>query len=196
MKKNKKPLIISLLFAFSIISFCIASQKTYTSYESLVNNNINVDIADWIIKIDEQDISTTTQDIKLSNIEWESTHANPKTAAPGSKGKVKINIDPTNNDVAIEYTIKYFDKNLASDCVLTVNNIYLEDEELLQINENTYSGIITMDEIKNNETKVLVLEIEWVNDENNNEIDSEIGLNKSEVDFLKLEFTATQYIGE
>ena len=196
MKKNTKIKIIFGLITFSIIAFGISAKKTYTSYQSYVDNEININIADWDINVDNQNIAKVTETIKLSNVVWEGEHTNPNTAAPGSKGTVRVNIDPRNTEVAIEYTLKYIDHTKDPECVLTITNIYLENEELTKIDEETYYGIITVDQIKEGNVKTLVLEVEWINDEENNEFDSAIGLNNEGVRFLEIEFNASQYLGE
>ena len=196
MKKNIKIKIIFSLIIFSIIAIGLGAKKTYTSYQSFVNNEIKINIADWNINIDNQNIAKVTETIKLSHVQWEGEHTNPKKAAPGSKGRVKVSIDPRNTEVAVEYTMKYIDHTKDPECVLTITNIYLEDEELIKIDEETYYGIISIDEIKEGRVKTLVLEVEWINDESNNEFDSEIGLNGEDVRFLEIEFNASQYLGE
>ena len=185
-----------MLMFFSVIALGIGTKKTYTSYESTVTDEIKINIADWEININNQNIAKVTEEIKISNVEWEGEHTNPNTVAPGSKGKVKVNIDPSNAEVAIKYTIKYVDHTKNPERVLTVTNFYLENEELTKIDDETYSGIITMDQIKDGNIKTLIIEVEWINDEANNEFDSAIGSKDKEANFLEIEFTANQYLGE
>jgi len=190
-----KKRIFIVLIIVSLFSLCFFTNKTYTSYESAIDNKVTVDVADWKIEIDGQDIATTTRDISLRNIEWHHKHASNETAAPGSTGIIKVKIDPTSTQVAIKYNVTYIDHNLDSDCILTVTNIYLEEEELEKVSDNTYSGIITMDQIKQGTTKNLVIHVEWINDENNNEIDTQMGIGEKEPNYLRLEFDASQYTG-
>lgn len=194
MKDMKKTTLIIILI--SIFALYFLSSPTYTAYESEVNNEVGVAVADWKIEIDNQDIATSTESISLSNIVWESEHTNNNTVAPGSKGVVTINIDPTTTEVAIKYSISYVDHLLNPDCLLTVTSIYLENEELEKINDNTYAGVITLDQIKNKSVKVLKIHVEWINDEANNESDTQVGLNESQANYLNLEFTAEQYLGQ
>lgn len=190
--KGKLTIVIIIISIFVLFIF---SNKTYTSYQSSVNDEVPLDIAEWKIEIDGQNIATTTKNISLSNIVWESDHTNNNTVAPGSKGQVKINIDPTSSEVAIKYNLTYTDHTINPDCLLTVTSIYLENEELEKISDNSYSGVITLDQIKEKTVKVLVINVEWVNDENNNETDSKIGLNESVPNYLEIEFNASQYTG-
>lgn len=190
MKKN----ILIVLVIISLFSLYLFSNKTYTAYESEVDDDVTVDIADWKILIDDQNIATATRDINLSNIVWDSEHTDNNKVAPGSKGTVRINIDPTGTEVAIKYHITYTDHTMDPNCILTVTSIYLENDELQKDSINSYSGIITLDEMK--DTQVLVINVEWVNDENSDEADSQIGSNGAEPNYLNLEFEAEQYRGE
>lgn len=187
---RKKTILVIILICLFVLF--VTSNQTYTAYQSFVDNDVAVEIATWKINIDGQDIVTSTKDITLSNITWDNNHANDKTAAPGSKGIIKINIDPSEADVAIKYTISYEDHTINSDCILTVTSIALGNEELEKISDNSYGGIITMDQIKNKTTKTLVINVEWLDDKDN---DIDISTMEGNLNFLNLEFNASQYTG-
>lgn len=194
--RKRENVSIFILLIMSIALLYIIANKTYTSYESETNGDISLDIADWKIKINDQEIVEESQEIKLSNIDWLGDHTANNRVAPGSKGVVKINIDPTTTEVAIKYSISYVDHNSDPNTVLSVSSITLDDGELTREEDGSYSGIITLDEIKEGQKKVLNIEVEWVNDENNNVSDTQIGLEDSIPQYLKLDFHASQYQGE
>ena len=52
------------------------------------------------------------------------------------------------------------------------------------------------DDIKNKKIITLVINVEWVNNEENNERDTLIGSGETEGNFLNLQFNARQYLGE
>lgn len=194
--KVKNAIVIFVLVILLLGSIYFVGSKTYTSYESETNGDVSLDIADWKIKINDQEIVEESQEIKLSNIEWLGDHTASNRVAPGSKGVVRINIDPTTTEVAIKYSISYVDHNSDPNTVLSVSSITLDDGELTREEDGSYSGIITLDEIKKGQKKVLNIEVEWVNDENNNVSDTQIGLEDSIPQYLKLDFHASQYQGE
>lgn len=194
MKRGIK-IICFVLVIMSLISIYFISKKTNTAYETVVDNEVNLDIATWKIEIDEQDIATATSDISIKNITWENEHSEPNKAAPGSKGIVRIKIDPTDTQVAVEYNIKYFDHLLDPNCLLTVTSIDLEGEDLTKVEDNLYHGYIPLDEIQNGAEKYLVIHVEWQNNEDENNQDTNIGKGDTEAHYLKLEFSAHQYTG-
>lgn len=194
--KQKIKNVFILLFLVSLLIIYLTSNKTYTSYESLVEDEILLDVANWEINVDGQNIAKSTREISLKNIEWTSEHTNNKTVAPGSKGVIRITIDPANTQVAVDCNVSYIDHKQDENIILTVTSMYLDGEEWESTEENSYSGIITLDQIKNKEQKHLVINVEWINNEENNEVDSKIGLSESEPNYLKLELTAKQYTGE
>lgn len=191
--KGKTILIILLICVFALF---ITSNETYTAYESSVENEVPIEIATWRIDIDGKDVVSATEKIAVGQITWTNEHANNKTAAPGSVGVARINIDPSKSDVAIQYEITYEDNSINPDCILSITSIYIENQQLERANDNSFEGIITMDDIKNKKIITLVINVEWVNNEENNERDTLIGSGETEADFLNLQFNARQYLGE
>ena len=194
--RKYKNYIIAFVMISCILLLYFLSNPTLTAYESNVNNATSIPIARWNIHIDQKDISEESLDIPLKNITWEADHTNPNKVAPGSRGFVLIDIDPTSTQVAIKYTLSYEDHTTNPDILLTITSISLDGEEIEQIDDHTYEGIITLNQIKARSRKMLEVDVEWVNDEANNEHDSVIGLGESEADYLNLVFTAEQYKGE
>ena len=63
----------------------------------------------------------------------------------------------------------------------------IDDKEIVHTGTYTYSNIMTLEDIENNETNTIRVYISWINDENNNEKDSELGKvpnNKLEIPVL------------
>lgn len=194
MKHNTK-IIISVLVIISIVTLYIGGIKTYTSYEAAVDEEMNVDIAQWNIYIDGENITSASKSIKVSNIEWNSDHTREGKVAPGSRGVVKVEIVPK-TDVAMEYKISYVDHTMDNDIVLTVKSISLEGDNYIKDSENTFSGIIPLEQIISGKKLYLTIEVEWINDEANNEADSNIAINGGQANYLSLVLDAKQYMGE
>lgn len=188
--------IFSVVIVLSCVLLYVFSNRTFTAFESKVKDDILVNIADWKIFVDNQDISKQEKDIKLSNITWESTHTRENKVAPGSKGVVNVLIDPSTTEVAFKYNITLVDHKRDPDVILTVKSITLDGKNLDITGSNTFSGIVTLDDLKKKKTLPLIINVEWVNDETNNEKDSIIGRNEGEANYLKLNFEASQYKGE
>ena len=62
--------------------------------------------------------------------------------------------------------------------------------------ENTYSKVITLEEIKNKVTNTIRVYIKWNNVEENNEEDSKIGLTKDNFISIPVSVSVIQYLGE
>ena len=194
--KKYRPYIFVFVALGCILLLYFLSNPTLTAYESDIDETLSVPIANWSVHVDQKNISEESLDIPLKNITWEADHTNPNKVAPGSRGTVLIDIDPTSTQVAIKYTLSYEDHTTNPDILLTIISISLDDEEIEKVDDHTYEGIITLNQIKARSRKMLKVEVEWVNDEANNDYDSSIGLGESEADYLNLTFQAEQYKGE
>lgn len=190
--KTKKTLKIILIIC--VICFCLFYLRlkvTYTSYESKITGNIDSKIANWNITINNETITEKiSKTINLGDISWENKHANPSKVAPSSIGKLNLIIDPTTTSVAIKYEIKITDKNINKDKLLTVNNITDNTSSIIKTSSDTYTGLITLSEIKNNQKKTATINLEWKNDDTINDLEN------NSTDFVTIEFTAFQYKGE
>lgn len=195
MKQGTKVIIVALII-FSCAFIYFSSKRTNTSYETEGEGEVDLPVAVWSFKIDDQNIATAASDIVIKNISWENEHASANTVAPGSKGIVTIKIDPTDTQVAVGYEITYYDHTMDPDCLLTVTSIELENEELTHLSGNRFQGFIPLDKVLNGEEKTLIINVEWLNNENENETDSNVGKGDVEGTYLKLGLRAYQYIGE
>ncbi len=196
MKRNKKIVKILLVTIVVLGSlFYLYSKGTYTSYETLTNGKITPSIARWKVKVDG--FLITTEDvltIGLSNIEWDSTSALEGKAVPGSTGVLSVLIDPTGTDVSIKYTLEIVDKSVDDDKFLTVTGIRNSTDSLVRTGRDTYTGIVTLEEIKKNTTVNLILDVSWpLTDEDIDPTGSDVNTSSK---FLEINFSVEQYKGE
>lgn len=195
MKKNKKAIQIIVVCLVVLGSlFYLYSKGTYTSYETLTNGKITPKIAKWNIKVDG--IEVTTSDvvtIGLSNINWVSNNAVAAKAVPGSHGFATVKIDPMNTDVSIKYTLEIIDKNVDNNKFLEISNINNSTNSLIQTGENTYVGVITLDELKNKTITTLTFDVLWPLGDDVDPYSDEVN---SSSNFLEINFSVEQYKGE
>ena len=195
MKKNKKTIQIIVVCLVVLGSlFYLYSKGTYTSYETLTNGKITPKIAKWNIKVDG--IEVTTSDvvtIGLSNINWVSNNAVAAKAVPGSHGFATVKIDPMNTDVSIKYTLEVVDKNVDNNKFLEISNINNSTNSLIQTGENTYVGVITLDELKNKTITTLTFDVLWPLGDDVDPYSDEVN---SSSNFLEINFSVEQYKGE
>ena len=195
MKKNKKTIQIIVVCLVVLGSlFYLYSKGTYTSYETLTNGKITPKIAKWNIKVDG--IEVTTSDvvtIGLSNINWVSNNAVAAKAVPGSHGITTVKIDPMDTDVSIKYTLEIIDKNVDNNKFLEISNINNSTNSLIQTGENTYVGVITLDELKNKIITTLTFDVLWPLGDDVDPYSDEVN---SSSNFLEINFSVEQYKGE
>lgn len=195
--KNRKKSIIQIVVVMVLVFgslYYLYSKGTYTAYETLTNGKITPNMAKWNISVDGFKVtSSDVQTIGLSNITWNSSNAVNGKALPGSTGTVKITIDPLDTDVAIKYTFEIVDKNVDDTKFLKVTNINDNGNNLIRVGENVYTGIFSLDDIKNKVKKELVLDVEWPLGEDVDPTSEEVN---SSVNFLVINFSVEQYKGE
>lgn len=195
--KNRKKSIIQIVVVMVLVFgslYYLYSKGTYTAYETLTNGKITPNMAKWNISVDGFKITTgEVQTVGLSNIVWNSSNAVNGKALPGSTGTAKAIIDPMDTDVAIKYTFEIIDKSVDDTKFLKVTNINDNGNNLIRVGENVYTGIFSLDDIKNKVKKELVLDVEWPLGEDVDPTSEEVN---SSVNFLVINFTVEQYKGE
>lgn len=195
--KNRKKSIVQIVVVMVLIFgslYYLYSKGTYTAYETLTNGKITPNMAKWNISVDGFKITTgEVQTVGLSNIVWNSSNAVNGKALPGSTGTAKAIIDPMDTDVAIKYTFEIIDKSVDDTKFLKVTNINDNGNNLIRVGENVYTGIFSLDDIKNKVKKELVLDVEWPLGEDVDPTSEEVN---SSVNFLVINFTVEQYKGE
>ena len=195
--KNRKKSIIQIVVVMVLVFgslYYLYSKGTYTAYETLTNGKITPNMAKWNISVDGFKVtSSDVQTIGLSNITWNSSNAVNGKALPGSTGTVKITIDPLDTDVAIKYTFEIIDKSVDDTKFLKVTNINDNGNNLIRVGENVYTGIFSLDDIKNKVKKELVLDVEWPLGEDVDPTSEEVN---SSINFLVINFSVEQYKGE
>lgn len=195
--KNRKKSIVQIVVVMVLVFgslYYLYSKGTYTAYETLTNGKITPNMAKWNISVDGFKITTgEVQTVGLSNIVWNSSNAVNGKALPGSTGTAKAIIDPMDTDVAIKYTFEIIDKSVDDTKFLKVTNINDNGNNLIRVGENVYTGIFSLDDIKNKVKKELVLDVEWPLGEDVDPTSEEVN---SSVNFLVINFTVEQYKGE
>lgn len=194
MKKIDK--LILVLACLSIFLFVIS--KSFASLESKVDARSTMYVGKWNILVNNQNLNSVySDDITLDDISWESnSHVSDGMAAPGRRGVISFEVDPTDTDVAVKYTITFRDHNDDPSYLLTIRGISTDGTPLVRSGEYSYTGIFSLQDIRNSNTKTVSIDVEWVNDESNNESDSLIGSQSAEARFLYINMEAVQYNGE
>ena len=102
MKKRKKIILVLMAIIVTLVSFL--GGQAYAKYMSKVTGNGTAEIANWKFKVNENEEKMQT--ISLSSTVNNITLANKKVA-PGTSGNFQINLDSTDSDVGVFYTINF-----------------------------------------------------------------------------------------
>ena len=190
--KNK---IIYVLCAIMIIDSIYEITDTYGLFESNKTKLVDNPIASWNILINNSNLNQNkTFTINNFQIDENTTVKNGRIA-PGTTGYFDIEIDPSDTDVSIRYDITF-------DCSKLPSNLTVESIEetngytIVRTDAYTYSNIITLTNIKNGVKNNIRVHIKWQNVEEQNQNDTEIGLNKEYILNIPITITATQYFNE
>lgn len=182
MEKSNTRLKLLLLALVSLLIVLTVIGKTYALLESKVNGQMSVNSGSWNIKINNKLISNELgKEFNLSDIIYDESNDNIENGyfAPGKSGYFNIILDPTGTDVAIDYQIiiDINEDNFPSNIKVNVENL-TDDSEIIRDN-NVFSGLISLDDIKKNKLIKLKLNLIWEDNEQYNESDSELGLKEN-----------------
>ena len=102
MKGNKKLLVIAALLLLVAVSY-----STYAIYKSVATGTGTVSTADWVVEVNEQELTQATHTFTLGNINWATPRVSKDATkiAPGDHGTVDIVIDATGTEVDLTYAV-------------------------------------------------------------------------------------------
>ena len=192
MKDNKKFTIVFIVLLIVCFLYLGAS-TTYTAYESLVEGNSKVPTAKFKLYINGISVTgdgTLSDQIIINNVTWTSTHTRDGKISPGSYGTVYLELDSTQSDVAVMYSFQFIDKRIDDDKVLTFNNI-TADSGIVRTARDTYSGIVTMDDIEDGEK--VNISADFIFDYLNDIVITDDYESPSFEDLFEIHFHAVQY---
>lgn len=165
-----------VLAPFFFLVMILIGVESYSLFESQRKNTTDLEIAKWNIKVNDDLLSGNTSTFTVNNFTWSSSeYIMEGKAAPGLDGYFDIEIDPNNSDTSIRYDVTFDFSNLDSDQFSITEIKEIDDKSIVRTGEYTYSNIILLDDIKNGETNTIRVYIEWLNNEENNVKDSELG---------------------
>lgn len=196
-KSMKKVLVIIALVIFLFAIYELV--KTYAVFYTEATANVRQNQANWTIEVNGQNVvSKIEQQFTINQIDISNNaHVKAGKFAPSLTGDFYITIDPKNTDVAIKYDITLDKTSLTNSKIniLTIKEI-LQNNNLIKTAENTYTGIISLADIKAGKTNKIDFGITWDNDEANNAADTEVGTKTNPSIQIPIVVDITQYLGE
>ena len=189
----RKWLIILFVILLSITAYELS--VSYALFESEKEFIVNSDIGKWEITVND-DLINETNTFTISNVNVSSdTNVRPNYFAPGTNGYFDIVIDPNDTDVSIYYEIVCRTDYITNEQITLTRIQNVGKSDLINVADYTYAGVIPLTDIKNGDITTLRFYITWVNNDNNNEVDSLYGSSSANFE-IPMEITFRQYLGE
>ena len=180
---------------------------TYAKYMTEATANVEKTAGAWVIKINDNDISNsnseTTFDID-DLIFPESEFVVEGKLAPASSGYFDVVIDPTGTSVAVRFDVTLDVSGLSAYDAINFTAAYrvINGEEvsanMVRTGDHTYSGVISLDDVKNGVASTMRFYIGWEEDETEegDESDTQLGNIKDVTTKLPVNVVISQYSGE
>ena len=198
MKISNFKIIIWLIVIILFLITCVVFSKTLALFENNAVGTADSDIGNWVIKINNQLISSgLTQNITVNNFVYDNVSTvQGGYIAPGTSAYFILVFDATGCDVAVRYDITF---DLES--MLYADNISVTVEEVgtnntVLTDENTYSGIISLAQILSNTRVQLKVNVTWNDLPAYNDDDTALGTQKNSKLAVPIIVHAEQYMGE
>ena len=169
------------------------SNENHIRFTYFEEDNIMKEI-DKYEKINQDIIAGSSSDFTVDTMNWSSsTNVKEGKVAPGMTGYFDITIDPNQTDTSIRYDVTFDFSNLDENQFTIDRIIEVDNKGIVRTGVNTYSNIITLNEINNHETNTIRVYLTWINDEDNNEKDSELGKVANNVVNIPVTVSASQH---
>lgn len=201
----RKIWILSALIMLLITLYQINS--AYAKYSTEAEGIVKETIGTWIVKVNNTNIATEA-DVQNFTIDALTYNSNDYVLegkiAPGLLGYFDITIDATEASVAVRYDVTIdFSKLNISDSIkftklVTVVDGVESEEGIIQTDESTYTGVVSLEDISAGKTNTLRVYLSWEDDGTgiNDEEDSMLGTNKDIQVSIPVQVKASQYLGE
>ena len=166
--------VLKILTLIMLIITILKIGDTYSKYYTKAHTaTLSQDVGQWIIKVNEMDIYSETGESveleidKFSN--FTNNYTSPNKISPFSEGYTDIVIDSTGTDVAVKYDIQLDVQGTYVQGVETRLEMIADEHVLIKTAEDTYSGMISLADVKAGEKIKIRAYILWMNDELRNE---------------------------
>lgn len=201
----RKIWILSALIMLLITFYQI--NNTYAKYSTQAEGILEESIGKWVVKVNTTNIATgaDVQNFTINDLTYNSNdYVLSGKIAPGLLGYFDVEIDATEASVAVRYDvlIDFSQLNLSDSIKFTklvrvVDGTESEDG-ITKTGENTYTGVVSLDDIKAGKTNTLRVYLSWEDDGTgvNDEEDSTLGTTKDVQVEIPVQVKASQYLGE
>lgn len=195
---NKIKVLLMCLTLIMLIITIYAISTTYALFQSQIKGSVVKNVGKWNIKINGADVlKGTSEEFNMQQfVVDENENTKPGKMAPGTTGSFELSIDPTDTQVSVRYDISIVLNEITNDKVQLISVEKDSTNNIVKTNENTYTGIIPLEEIEKGAIDLVKIKFCWENDEQNNIVDSEIGTIINSKIQIPVKVNITQYLGE
>ncbi len=182
--------------------------ETYAKYVSETTATVDKQAGAWVIKINNIDLTSSTGEVKnfsINSLSYNSgDYVLANKFAPSASGYFDIVLDPTGASVAIRYdlTIDFSElsdisSEMSFDFACKVVNGVEDRNALIRTAANTYTGTISLDDVKNEVSTTARFYIKWEDDGTgtNDQADSALGVSGGTLS-IPVSVVVSQYSGE
>ena len=161
--------------AVLLIFTCVQITKSFGVFQSTVEEDADIDIAKWHIKVNNYDLNDMNNVFHVDNITYTNNqHVTTNRFAPGVTGTFLLEIDPTDTEVSFKYELS-IDLSDSQYSQIQIDSIEGINGTNLTVVDGVYSRVFTLDEINQDKTDTIRVTFTWEDDDENNSSDSELG---------------------
>lgn len=185
-----------VIFFLTILMMTSVITKTFSLFQSEGVAIVNEELGKWKITINDIDATGTTKSFEINDFLYEnSTVVENGKIAPGRNGYFDIILNPSGTDVSILYDLD-FDFTKITNSAITTSVEVINGDRIIKTGENKYTGIINLADIQKGVKNTLRVKIKWENIDQNDEIDSNLGIMKNAKITIPVSIHLVQYLGE
>lgn len=181
---NTKNILKTFLIIVAILLACFLLQDTFAKYRKKVNNNVDINLANWNILLNGESIAgKDTISSKIIPVFEKNQYIAENVLAPGVKGYYDIEIDASEVDTSFSYvfTTKVSDEEKYPD-IIAFGYIIDPDNnsEVIEYTGGSISGSIA----HNTPSTKIRIYIEWDDSDTNkmtNAEDTALAINNNEL---------------
>lgn len=211
--KNKKFMVLLVLsFLFLLV---VGSMYSYSLYISKTEQAIEMRVANWDILVNDSMVTdggeeTKTFTINDMTLTGAGAHVEEGLFAPGVSGSFTLAIDPYDTEVSFVYDLTVDSSNIKNDRI-TITEVSKVDKygnlidggflKNIDSEKGIYEDTVYYDKntyLKPKEDRCIYIRItiSWLNDENNNVADTEVGMNGDQPKLdIPIKVNFRQYVG-
>lgn len=198
MKNNRIRIILWLIVLILILITYTIFSKTLALFESNATGEVDNDIGRWIIKINNNIISSgQTEDLVINSFVYDSSSTvESGYIAPGASAYFDLVFDATDCDVAVRYDITFNFNSMSYSDNISISVEELGSNDTILTAEDTYSGIISLSSIESDTLVTIRVHVTWNDIASYDEDDTKLGTEYGSKLTVPISVHAEQYLGE